>query len=144
MYIKISKGNVIFRKKNMSWHNEKSKVSSFLNQKENIYNVSCILSSVSLSDQCKIEISFCFQLEWGLCFVLGLYYLTFVVKNCAFQVQISQLVFLIFFLFIQASICQIIVSAGADPAIFPKQLKRMGLFFKLLYASFSWKIFCSY
>lgn len=47
-------------KKNLSWHNEKSKVSSFLNQKENIYNVSCILSSVSLSDQCKIEISFCF------------------------------------------------------------------------------------
>lgn len=47
-------------KKILSWHNEKSKVSSFLNEKENIYNVSCILSSVSLSDQCKIGTLFCF------------------------------------------------------------------------------------
>lgn len=60
--------------------------------------------------------------SWNRDFVLlwGFFNLNFVVKYCAFQVQISQLVG--FFLFSQASICQIIVTTGADHAIFPKQL----------------------
>lgn len=44
-------------------------------------------------------------------------------KYSAFQVQISQLVFLLF-VFSQASICQIIVTTGASPAIFPEQLAK--------------------